>query len=257
MPRSRVSEPRTRRHRARVRSPRVRRLRDALFRSRRPPRQCDRTLIGSSGCRESVACFCRGALLTEAASLEGCKEEVDRSPTRKRRRNSHERPEMRSLVTISSRFRPSSDSPAKAACDYTKRPEVTAASIRCRRSRPADRKAPRSVVRRNRRSGYGPVAFGCCARMSVSARLAAVRGRYSNVTMRVTTRSHTTGPPGGPMPTKAAHLNRIVGVRVDVRVGRLTRAGGIGPVELGGRCGCVRLCARRAASCLHRVRLLR
>jgi hypothetical protein len=26
---------------------------------------------------------------------------------------------------------------------------------------------------------YGPIAFGCCARMSVSARLAAVRGKTS------------------------------------------------------------------------------
>jgi hypothetical protein len=41
----------------------------------------------------------------------------------------------------------------------------------------------------NHLSSYGPVAFGCCARISVSARLASVRGRYSYVSIRST-------PPG-------------------------------------------------------------
>jgi hypothetical protein len=41
---------------------------------------------------------------------------------------------------------------------------------------------------------YG-VALGCCARISASARLAGVRGRYSNVKVRQTMCSRTTGPP--------------------------------------------------------------
>ena len=49
-------------------------------------------------------------------------------------------------------------------------------------------------------AAYGPVALGCCARISASARLAGVRGRYSNVKVRMTTCSRTKGPPGGLMP---------------------------------------------------------
>ena len=43
---------------------------------------------------------------------------------------------------------------------------------------------------------YGPVASGCWARMSVRARLAAVRARYSYASVRTTTPRRMTGRPG-------------------------------------------------------------
>jgi hypothetical protein len=111
---------------------------------------------------------------------------------------------LRRLAQVAGRAAPASRSgPAKittARCC----PVSTSRGVRGRGRRPrsSSRAGTRTEGRASRRArprlsgcDYGPVALGCCARMSVSARLAAVRGRYSYVTMRSTTRSRTTGPP--------------------------------------------------------------
>ncbi len=78
----------------------------------------------------------------------------------------------------------------------------------------------RSVRSRERRRGYR-VAFGCCALMSVSARLAAVRGRYSNVIVW-TTSVESQGPPRRAVTgvcVRALQPDGIEGVGIDVGVG--------------------------------------
>ena len=59
------------------------------------------------------------------------------------------------------------------------RKKVPVLALKVKKPFAATLAAPQSVHLSS--SSGGPVASGCCARMSVSARLAAVRGRYSYV----------------------------------------------------------------------------